>query len=186
MVIKVGVELVNFLKKYYQATIKNSSYTCKVKVINRTYQRIIALTLAFLILMTSVSFAIDSHYCNGELKSVSLFGKAKTCHEKAVANKKVTCPHHQKMQQEAKKTNGDKVVKNDCCKNKTTIIQSDDDQINSDLSLPISQQLQQFAIAYILAFHATITTDKQSIQEISYLSPVIPREIYVLSEAFLL
>jgi hypothetical protein len=157
-----------------------------VKIINRTYQRIIALTLAFLMLMTSVSFAVDRHYCNGELKSVSLFGKAKTCHEKAVTNKKPTCPHHQKMQQESKRSNGDEMAKNDCCENKTTIIQADDDQINSDLSLPTFQQLQQFAIAYILAFHATITTDKQSIQGVSYLSPMIPKDIYALSETFLL
>lgn len=136
--------------------------------------------------MTSVSFAVDAHYCNGQLKSVSLFGKAKTCHEKAVANKKTTCPHHKKMQQEAKKSNGDEMTKNDCCKNKTTIIQADNDQISSDLPLPSFQKLQQFAIAYVLAFHATITTDKQSIQEISYVSPTISRDIYVLCETFLL
>ena len=52
--------------------------------------------------------------------------------------------------------------------------------------LKSSQQLQQFAIAYVLAFHAKITTDKQSIQEFSYQSPIISRDIYVLSETFLL
>lgn len=154
-----------------------------MKIINRTYQRIIALTLAFLMLMTSVSFAVDMHYCNGQLKSVSLLGKAKTCHEKAMANKKVTCPHHQKMQ---KQSNGDEMDKDDCCKNKTILIQADNDRTKSDLALPTFQQLQQFAIAYILVFHAKITTDKQSIQEFSYLPPFISRDIYVLSEAFLL
>ena len=154
-----------------------------MKILNRTYQRIITLTLAFMMLMTSVSFAVDMHYCNGELKSVSLFGKAKTCHEKAVDNEKPTCPHHQKM---AQKTTGDELDKNDCCENKTTIIQADDDRTKSDLIVPTFQQLQQFVIAYVLAFHAEITIDKQSIQHTSYLSPVISRDIYVLSEAFLL
>ncbi len=155
-----------------------------MRIINRTYQRIIALTLAFLMLVTSVSFAVDMHYCNGELKSVSFFGKAKTCHEKVVTNKKIACPHHQKMQ--AASNNSDEMNENDCCENKTTIIQADDDQVNSHYPVPTTPQLQQFVIAYILAFHAQITTDKQSIQEISYLSPLLSRDIYVLSEAFLL
>ena len=154
-----------------------------MKSLNRTYQRIIPLTLAFLMLMTSVSFAVDMHYCNGKLKSVSLFGKAQTCHEKTIANKTSTCSHHQKTQ---KQSNDDEIDKNDCCENKTTIIQADDDRTKSDLTVPTLQQLQQFAIAYILVFHAKITIDKQSIQEFSYLSPFISRDIYVLSEAFLL
>lgn len=154
-----------------------------MKIFNRTYQRIIALTLALLMLMTSVSFAVDMHYCKGELKSVSLFGKAKTCHEKAVEQDKPTCPHHQKMQQQS---NDDEMDKNNCCENKTTIIQADDDRTKSNLVTPTFQQLQQFAIAYVLAFHAKITTDKQSIQEFSYQSPIISRDIYVLSETFLL
>ena len=156
-----------------------------MKIINRTYQRIIPLTLAFLMLMSSVSFAVDMHYCNGQLKSVSLFGKAKTCHEKAITNEKPTCPHHQKMQEQSN-SNGDEIVKNDCCENKTTIIQADDDRAKSDLAISTIQQLQSFAIAYVLTFHSKITTDKQSIQDISYYPPIISKDIYVLSEAFLL
>ena len=154
-----------------------------MKIFNRTYQRIIALTLALLMLLTAVSFAVDMHYCKGELKSVSLFGKAKTCHEKAVEQNKPTCPHHQKM---AQSSDDDKVTKNDCCENKTTIIQADDDRAKSDLVAPTFQQLQQFAIAYVLAFHTEITNDKQSIQDIFYQPPVLSRDIYVLLEAFLL
>lgn len=154
-----------------------------MKRINRTYQSIIAGTLAFLMLMTSVSFVVDRHYCNGALKSVSLFGKAKTCHEKSSTSEKSTCPHHQKMQ---KQSNGDKMDKNDCCENKTTFIQAEDDRTKSNLITPTFQQVQQFAIAYVLAFYTKITTDKQSIQAIAYLSPIISRDIYVLSEAFLL
>ena len=154
-----------------------------MKIFNRTYQRVVALTLAFLMLMTSVSFAVDMHYCDGELKSVSLFGKAQTCHEKAVEQDKPACPHHQKMQQQS---NDDEMDKNDCCENKTTIIQADDDRAKSDLVAPTFQQLQQFVIAYVIAFHTEITTDKQSIQDISYQSPFISRDIYVLSETFLL
>ena len=86
----------------------------------------------------------------------------------------------------AQSSDDDKVTKNDCCENKTTIIQADDDRAKSDLVAPTFQQLQQFAIAYVLAFHTEITNDKQSIQDIFYQPPVLSRDIYVLSEAFLL
>lgn len=145
---------------------------------NKSYQHIIPLTLAFLMLMTSVSFAVDMHYCNGELKSVSLFGKAKTCHEKAVEQDQPTCPHHQKMME--------KDEKKDCCENKTTIVQADDDLAKSDISVLNTPQFQQFVIAYVTVFYTKITTDKQSIQDISYQSPLISRDIYALSETFLL
>lgn len=151
--------------------------------INRTYQRIIALTLAFLMLITSTTFAVDMHYCKGKLKSVSLLGKAKTCHEKAGKEGKSICPYHQKIAQD---TDSNKITKKDCCENKTTVVKSDHDRTKVDLPVPTIQQLQQFVIAYTLVFYTEITTDKQSIQEFSYQSPIISRDIYALSEAFLL
>ena len=47
----------------------------------RNTYRILALTMAFLMLFTSVGFSMDMHYCQGQLKSISLIGKAKNCHE---------------------------------------------------------------------------------------------------------
>ena len=50
--------------------------------ISNTYQ-FTALMLAFLMFFTSTGFAINVHYCQGELKSFSFFGKSKTCNEMA-------------------------------------------------------------------------------------------------------
>lgn len=52
--------------------------------LQRTY-RPIALLMAILLLTSSVSFAVDMHFCKGELKSISFWGKAPSCHEQAAA-----------------------------------------------------------------------------------------------------
>ena len=82
-----------------------------MSVFRRTY-RPIALIMAFLMFFTSISFAVDVHYCKGELKSLSIFGKAKSCHEQKAVS---TCPHHAKMQKKQEDSN--------CCDNKTTFVQ---------------------------------------------------------------
>lgn len=149
-----------------------------MKIHNHKHHRIIAWTLILLVLMTSVSFTIDKHYCEGELQSINVFGKAKPCSAAKKNSKEIYCPVHKKMM---KMDEG-----KSCCENKSTFVNLDNDLVNIDFQLPFSPVLEQFAVAYILVFHAKITADKQSIQEFTYQSPLISRDICVLSETFLL
>jgi hypothetical protein len=144
---------------------------------NNKYHQTAAWSLILLVLMTSLSFTIDTHYCEGELQNISFFGKAEPC-QKANATKEVYCPVHKKMMIMDEK--------NSCCENKTILVDNDDDLKDINFSIPTIQQLQQFAIAYALVFHAKITIDTQSLHTFLYQSPIIPREIYALSETFLL
>ncbi len=43
--------------------------------------RLISLVMAFLILFSSSGLTMDMHFCQGHLKRINLFGKAKTCAE---------------------------------------------------------------------------------------------------------
>lgn len=148
-----------------------------MKIYNRKYHRFIALTLILLVLMTSMSFTIDRHYCEGELQSVSFIGKAAPC-QKANSTKAVYCPVHKKMMimDEGKS----------CCENKTTFVKADNDLVDVDFTIPTMQHFQKFAIAYVLAFYTNISAETQPTLLFSYQSPVISRDIYVLSETFLL
>ena len=53
-------------------------------------KKAIALTMAMLIWFSSVGFAADAHFCNQSLKSISLTGHAKSCHDS-----KSICKAHQ-------------------------------------------------------------------------------------------
>lgn len=149
-----------------------------MKIHNHKYHRTIAWSLILLVLMTSVSFTIDKHYCEGELQNISILGKAKPCSTAKKNSKEVYCPVHKKMM---KMDDG-----KNCCENKSTFVNANNDLVDVDFQLPFSPVLKQFAIAYILVFHAKITLDKQSIQKFTYQSPLISRDICVLSETFLL
>jgi hypothetical protein len=149
----------------------------------QTYQQVIALFLLLIVVLSSMSFTIDGHYCNGELQNISILGKAPECQ---MANQEITkevyCPVHKKMM--TMPTSDEDI--NDCCENKTVFVDAEDDLKDQSLNYVKIQQLQQFSIAYILVFHSEIITDRQSIQEYSYQSPFIVRDIYALSEVFLL
>lgn len=152
--------------------------------IRRTY-RFTALIMAFMMFFTSVGLTMDMHYCGGELKSVSFFGKAKTCHDMAGKSETPTkdCPHQKKMAAEKKGCSEDK----GCCSNKTVQLQSDQDQKVQTNDFVVSKQLKQFVIAYVAVFFANDFGLQREVANFShYKPPLIQRDIPVLNQTFLL
>ena len=144
--------------------------------------RLIAILMAFLMFFSSASYAVDMHYCQGKLKSISFFGKAKTCHDMAESAMK-NCPHHKKMKAEEKGCSEDK----NCCSNKTVHFQSDQDQQVQNLDFVVSNQLQQFVIAFVAVFMANdFNIEHEAIAFAYYKPPLIQKDIPVLNQSFLL
>ena len=138
---------------------------------SRTY-RIFAFLLAALMFTTSTSFALDVHYCKGEIKSLSIFGKAKSCHEQKTVH---TCPFHAKMQQQQEDSN--------CCDNEMTIVQADIDQVFSGVELT---NLQPFVVAFVQVFFLEHRFEQQDIAFEHYKPPLIAKDIPILVQSFLL
>ena len=154
-----------------------------MNLLNHTY-RLIAFSLALLMLVTSLGLTLDMHFCGDHLKSYSFFGKAKGCYEMSEGANKNTCSNDQMNMEQ----NDDcSIQKKNCCDNKTLDFQFDQDQQIQTADLSISQSLQQFITAYVAVFFLNdfqIESDKPSFAH--YKSPLIARDIYVLDEAFLL
>ncbi|MCB0523423.1 MAG: hypothetical protein H6576_03485 [Lewinellaceae bacterium] len=148
--------------------------------------RITALLLAFSMFFSSKGFLVDMHYCRGTLKSVSFIGKARNCHDlaRAASHHKSGCRHHQKVVQKSSGCADDK----NCCSNKTVHIQSDQDQQApgyADLALSISFQ------PFVLYSPPTLslgglTPDRETLIFEHYKPPLIPRDIPVLMQSFLI
>lgn len=153
-----------------------------MSLINRTY-RSIALILALLMFTTSVGFAVDMHYCQGQLKSVSFFGKAKSCHEMADAASRKNCTLHKKMKEQNK---GCSIDKNGCCENETQYFHSDQDQKTQGFDITLSKQLQQFVVAYTFVFIVHTPANTNNLTFSFYKPPLIERDIPVLIQSFLL
>lgn len=153
-------------------------------LVKNTY-RFVAVIMAFLMFFSSIGFAIDMHYCGRTLKSVSFFGKAKNCYELANEVKGImkSCPHHKKLKTAKTTCSKDK----GCCSNKTVHIQSDQDQQVSSVDFTINQQLKQFITAYVSVFLLDeFDLDEGGINFVRYKPPIIPRDISVLHQTFLL
>ncbi len=152
-----------------------------MKSINNTY-RIFALTMALVMFTSSVNLAIDMHYCQGKLKSVSFLGKAETCHDMASA-KMPNWPHHTKMMSPSE---GCSLDKKDCCDNKSIHIQSDVDEVETSSELVVSQNLQHFVVAFVAVFLKNNSLEKTTLSFQYYHPPIVVKDIPVLHQSFLI
>lgn len=147
----------------------------------KTY-RLIALILALLMFTTSIGFSVDLHYCKDQLKSISIFGKAKQCSDLSV--KKQTCLSQDKAE---KGKNHISFERKKCCRNQSVHCQFNQLQGNQKQSVFLNQSIQQFIIAFV---DVTILKNKQFKQVASainvYHPPLIHRDIPILFESFLL
>lgn len=151
----------------------------------RSTYRLFALTMAFLMFFSSAGFAMDMHYCGGELKSISFFGKAKNCHEIAKEDEAAMkdCPHQKKMMTEKKDCSEAK----NCCSNKTVRLQSDQDHQLQTADFVVTKQLKQFVIAYVSVFLGGDFDLKWEVTPYAhYKPPLIRKDIPVLHQTFLL
>lgn len=143
--------------------------------------RFIALMLVLLMFFTSVGFVVDLHYCQGQLKTFSFLGEAESCHDMGEGMK--NCPSHKKMM-EAEQS-GATINKKDCCSNKTLHFQSDQNQQVQAFDFAVTQQFQQFVMAYVAVFFTNdFRIGKEVASFVHYEPPVIPRDIYVLLENY--
>jgi len=147
----------------------------------QTY-RPIALLMAILLLTSSVSFAVDMHFCKGELKSISFWGKAPSCHEQAAA--KITCPHHRKLMAEKGEA---ALEKSNCCDNHTVQVEADHErQTPTAAELELNLSLQYFLMAYTARLLPAEDIARTPAPYQNYKPPLIPRDIPVLTQSFLL
>ena len=140
--------------------------------------------LAMLMFSTSMGFSIDMHYCQGELKSFSILGKAKGCHEGLT--KVVDCPIHGKMVVPEDTLQGCNMDQKDCCQNKTIYIQSEQDLVLQKSQFTSSKHFQQFLVAHVEVFIKEYIDIESTLVLVNYRPPLISRDIPVLTQSFLL
>ncbi len=136
----------------------------KFSFLNRT----IAVTLSFLVLFSTLSIAIEKHFCGDTLVDVAIFTNVKKCGT------------------EMQDMNQSEIVKKSCCKDETEIINGQDElKINSfdDLSSIQKQILVAFNFSYINLFEGL---PKKTIPNRDYSPPEIVKDIHVLDETYLI
>ncbi len=142
--------------------------------------RIIAFSLAMLLLLTSSGLTLDMHLCQGNLKSINLFGKAKSCVELAQKKQchKATKSCHQQVDSEKKS------CKKGCCENQSTSIKLSTDLVEAQTPFFSVHDLQ-FVAVFVYAFELSNYTISTHLSK-KYKPPLLNRDIPVLIQSFLI
>jgi len=98
-----------------------------------------SLSLAILVLGSTMSFTISKHYCGEHLVDVSVFGEAQPCEMQAALTHKYGDDHSKKM---------------DCCSDEETVLDSQDElKLRlEDFSLDTLEFIEAYTHSYLLLF----------------------------------
>lgn len=132
----------------------------------KTLFQITSIALALIVVMSSMSFTIDKHYCGETLVDVSYFGKADNCDGMEM---------NSSSQQMKKK----------CCKNETEFIQSEAFEKENILTLnPEQLEFLVFHLYSYINLYQDVELEKEFYKDFS--PPDIVEDIQVLHESFLI
>ena len=141
-------------------------YLCDVikQVINKSFSMI----LAFLVLLSTVSFTVEKHYCGDVLVDVAVFTEAQKC------------------AMEAYEIEQAKITKKNCCKDIIDVVEGQDElslKAFDDLQFEQQQFLTAFAIAYVNLFEGL---PQHVIPHKQYNPPLLISDIQILDQVFLI
>jgi hypothetical protein len=137
----------------------------------KVFSKIMATLMAFVVLLSTMSFTIDMHYCGDTMVDFSFFHKVDTCGmEKAALPASCENPA---------------MSKKSCCSDEQLTIDGQDDLKNTFNTLTFEQQVfvASFTYSYISLFEGTVST---AIPFVDYPPPFIERDVQVLHQTFLI
>ena len=131
--------------------------------------RILSFSMAILVLLSTVSFTVDMHYCGDTLVDTAIFKKAETCG----------------MEMQNPSTEGCAIMIKDCCSDEQLVIDGQDELKLSFDTLTYDQQvfIASFVYTYINLFSG-LEDKVTSFSE--YPPPLIVRQLYKLDETYLI
>ena len=137
--------------------------------------RILHITLAFLIFVSSTGFTLNSHFCQNTLQSVAIFLSPQNCHERAahcaMSTSKSCC---------SKTKNA---CSKDCCEDKSQFIKADIDFTPfaaDDFQIDLPDLLPS-----PLSIHFETTLIDKLIRFNNYIPPPLIRNLPLLFQSFL-
>jgi hypothetical protein len=135
----------------------------------KIFHKILSFAMATVVLLSTMSFTVDMHYCGNTLVDTSIFQKAKTCG----------------MEMEKPSTEGCSITKKNCCSDKLIVIDGQNElQLKVD-KVSFEQQvfLATFVYTFINLFEG-LENNFSSFEE--YKPPLVIRQLYKIDETYLI
>lgn len=133
------------------------------------FLKIVSLSMAFVVLFSTMSFTINMHYCGDTLVETAMFQEAKGCG----------------MEMKQPETKDCEITKKNCCDNQQIIVDGQDElqlQINN-----LSFEKQLFISAFIFTYHTRF--DKFNDTSTSFekqTPPLVKRYLFKLNQTYLI
>jgi len=131
--------------------------------------KIMSLSMAIVVLFSTMSFTMDMHFCGGTLMDTAIFQQVKTCG----------------MEMENPLTEGCSVTKKSCCSDEQVVLDGQDElQLHAE-QITLEQQvfIASFVYSYINLFESV---DKKKTAFEAYKPPLVDKEIFKLDETYLI
>ncbi len=126
--------------------------------------------MAIIVLLSTMSFTLDMHYCGNTLVDVALFKEAKTCGMKQQISDTMICAM---------------MTKKNCCTDKQLIFEGQDKLQNSFDTITLKQQ--NFAVIFYYSYINLFEEIENHITPfIEYPPPFLIKDIHLLNETFLI
>lgn len=125
--------------------------------------------MAFMVLVSTMSFTISKHYCGDTLVDIAVFQKAKGCG----------------MEKENSSNEGCFISKKNCCNDKQLVVKGQDELQTSIDKVSLEQQafISSFVYSYINLFESL---DKNVSTFEGYIPPLVVRQIFKIDETYLI
>jgi len=133
------------------------------------FHKIMSISMAFVVLFSTMSFSIDMHYCGDTLVETAVFQKAKGCG----------------MEMENPSTEGCSVIKKNCCSEEQLVINGQNELQLSIDKMSFEQQvfIASFVYTYVNLFEG-LNENVTNYQD--YKPPLVIRQLYKLDETYLI
>lgn len=134
------------------------------------FSKILSMTMALLVFATSISYAVEMHYCAENLVDFSFFNNSDNCAQSDDDIFLHNCS----------------VAEEPCCSSEEIVIEGQDTVVKSNFEdLTHDQQLflTSFGYSFINLFEGL---EKNVVPFASYIPPLLVRDILVLDQTFLI
>ena len=133
------------------------------------FRNILSVFMAIVVLLSTVSFSVDMHYCGDTLVDVALNTKAATCGMESMQNL----------------PSKSSITKNGCCTDHKVVVDGQDELNPSPSQLTLDHQL--FLTSFVYVYQALFeTVSKQITPYQDYRPPILVSDIQVDYETFLI
>lgn len=135
----------------------------------QVFHKAMSLAMAFVVLLSTMSFTLSMHYCGDTLVETAMFHKAEGCG----------------MEMDNPSTEGCSITKKNCCNDEQLVVDGQDElQLQVD-KISFEQQvfIASFVYTYINLFEA-LDNNVSSFEE--YKPPLVIRQLYKIDETYLI